>query len=192
MASKPQQPRLNGVLTFCNYNGSVSGTLAVYKIPKTVRENSIRFEASDTSSSEGPCQSDSYNPQIIKSAFEKAIRAVKAEFQNLLAVDTYVLAKRVDRESKKEIFQISAGKNLNLRPGVVMRFMHIDKTSDPMSGQVIDQETMVGQGTVTDKIGANRSWVLVEPADNKGISRWDISRPFHENCTGFTSLCQDK
>ena len=173
----------------CNYSASISGTLAVYKIPNTVRESSIRFQADDTELADGACPQGSLNPQVIKLAMEKAINKVKAEFQNPLAIDAYVIEKRVQVEKKKSIFQISAGKNLNLHPGEQIRLMHVDKHVDPVTGKIVDQQTMVGQGILSDKVEADRSWVLVDQSDDKGISMWDIARPFHENCQ-YLSLCK--
>jgi hypothetical protein len=182
----------NGSITFCNYSAAISGTLAVYRITKPdVRENSIRFQADDSASTEGACPSGTYNPQIIRSAIEKAINSVKAEYQNnILTVDAYVIGKRVDKDKKSSIFEISAGKNMRLRAGTKVRFMHVEPHENRVKGGMINQETMVGQGIISDKIDSASSWVYVEQDADKGIRMWDISRPFHENCK-YLWLCGD-
>lgn len=175
--------------TVCTYSASVSGTLAVYKIPNTARHASIQFKGDDTETTPGSCPSGNLHPQVVRLAMEKAINSVRGDFMNLLSMDTYVIAKRVRPEKKQEIFEISAGKNLNLHPGTKVRFMHIDHKLDAITGKMEKLETMVGEGIISDKVDANRSWVFVDQDKDKGITMWDIARPRHENCKYFF-LCE--
>lgn len=184
--------RVNGQSsTVCSYSASVSGTLAVYKIPSTERHASIRFKGEDTETTSGSCPTGSLNPQVVKLAMENAINSVRGEFMNLLSMDTYVIAKYVHPEKKNEIFQISAGKNLNLHLGTEVRFMHIDQKKDPITGNMKTMETMVGEGIISDKVDPDRAWIFVEPDKDHGIRMWDIARPHHKDCTYFF-LCNEQ
>lgn len=171
--------------TVCSYSASVSGTLAVYKIPNTVRHASIHFKGEDTATADGSCSTGILSPQLVKLAMEKAISSVRGEIMNLLSMDAYVIAKRAHPEKKSEIFQISAGKNINLRPGAKVRFMHVDQKLDPVTGNMENLETMVGEGVISDKVDATRAWIFVDQEKDKGIRMWDIARPFYENCKYF-------
>ncbi len=182
----------NGSSVSCVQKATVAGTIAIYKIPSTIRDTNIRFEADDTDTDLGAsCQKGKANKQVIKTAMEKAIGGVKSRFQNLVSTDAFVLNKRVNTAHDSAIFQISGGKNLNLEKGLKMQFMHVDKRNDPVTGQMVDEETMVGQGVVGDKVDGNRAWVYVKKDDDKGIRMWDIARPHHEDCV-YQILCGQK
>lgn len=170
----------------CTHEAKVTGEIAVYKIPETTRTLSISLNgiASDIVS-EGCNANASPTASLIKEATKDAIAKAAPELQGLIAIDTYVLEKRM--ANGNAIFLISAGKNLGLKPGTKIEFYALRERMDILTHKATREEVLVGNGAVTDKIETNRAWVMVTADNDAGIQLWNVARPkyTHVDCNGL-------
>lgn len=171
----------------CKYEASVSGTLAVYRLPETSRTRSVNLQGTASNTVDGVCNGD-FQPQLIKQAMDKAVLNAKVDFQDVLVVSTYVLEKRV--WEGKTIFSISAGENLGLKPGTEIEFFNLRERTDVLTNKVSYDEIMVGKGRITDMVQTDRAWVLVDADDDTGIRLWDVARTHYIDCKELKNKVQ--
>lgn len=151
----------------CKYTAQVAANISIYKLPKLSFLKTISIDESasvseDTRRNSCP-QTNSSKEALVRQAASDAVEDAKEEFQNFFAPKSYVLERRV--REKDSIFKLSKGATAGFAYKSDVTFYHLDKSYNALTKKTTIEEYEVTEGTVSNLIGDEHAWVLVEDAE---------------------------
>ncbi len=148
-----------------NYKANVSGKIKIIELPSLKVVKTITFADSVSTSEDAhgrvPTQ-DSGTSLVVKAATD-AIHSARIELKNYFSKKGYVLEKR--SKGNKSIYKINLGTEDGLKTGDVCEIYTINRTLNAITGEESAEELLLGEGKVSNQIGANYGWLIVEDAD---------------------------
>ena len=158
--------------------GTVKGVIKVYELPNMKQVVSKEFFGGKSSQTDFRASERSIE-QIGRghypSAIEEGIGLARHEMLNAFAPKGYVTEKRM--HDGKTIFKVMLGKKLGVTPELDVTFMRLRPAEDPMTKQKYNEELVLGEGTVSDQVGEDFSWVVPKSSNlAKDLKRGDIVR----------------
>ncbi|EGJ51820.1 hypothetical protein V6C53_11215 [Desulfocurvibacter africanus] len=148
-----------------NYKANVSGKIKIIQLPSLKVVKTITFADSVSTSEDAhgraPTQ-DSGTPLVAKAATD-AIHSARIELKNYFAKKGYVLEKR--SKDDEAIYKINLGTEDGLKTNDVCQIYTINKTVNAITQEESTEELLLGEGKVSNQIGANYSWLIIEDAD---------------------------
>lgn len=148
----------------CTYRAKVTATMSIYKMPSLQFAKAITVEGSvsaseDTRNSRCPY---SLNAQqsLVRQASESAVKKARIGFQNYFAPKAYVLERRV--KEGQNIFKISKGSPSGFTPDSEISFYQAEIANNPLTGETSMEESVVTKGTISDRVGNEHAWVVVD------------------------------
>jgi len=184
----------------CKYTAQVKANLRVYKLPalsflKTISIDDSVSVTEDTRGSQCP-QSQSSKEALVQQAASKAVKDARDEFQNFFAPKAYVLERRSSESGS--IFKLSQGETAGFTYKSDVTFYHLENSRNPLTGKTSSEEYEITTGIVSNLMGGNHAWVLVEDTEKANhIKLGDYVKVVYEKCSwcdfieGATVLATD-
>lgn len=148
-----------------NYKANVSGKIKIIQLPSLKVVKTITFTDSVSTSEDAhgrvPTQ-DSGTPLVVKAATD-AIHSARIELKNHFAKKGYVLEKRNKKD--EAIYKINLGTEDGLKTGDVCQLYTVNRSVNAITQEETTEELLLGEGQVSNQIGANYSWLIVEDAE---------------------------
>jgi len=148
-----------------SYTHSASSTMAlkIYQLPtlKLVEQMDASGKLNLTSQQRAAGPGDAIG--LMRGATDAGIKGKKNEVLNEFAPKGYITEKRIKAKDKKSIFRVQLGKNTGAKQGDKVEIWTLQKV-----GSSFD-EVSLGTGVMSNIIGNDGSWILVE--DEKVANR---------------------
>ena len=144
------------------YTASVSGLIKIYAIPSMRIVKTIEFNdnKSRREHSQFLQSAQQFDAGLINGAGRDAINAARIDLKNFFAPKGFILSKRSD--GKKNLFQVTLGSQHGLRKGNNVNIYSIKSIPNPLTGEDETEEVVIAKGKVSEKLTANRAWIIVE------------------------------
>lgn len=145
--------------------GKITGNLKIYELPNMRQVATVDLKG--TSSTKLGVGQNGIVPRyeidqalkgLMAPSAEDAIKSARTEIQNVFAQKGYVTEKRV--KGKEVIFKVLLGKKLGVKPNDKLNFINLRESVDSMTQSKHMEELVVGEGTVSDQITEEYSWVV--------------------------------
>ncbi|WP_138708174.1 hypothetical protein [Desulfocurvibacter africanus] len=147
------------------YSANVSGKIKIIQLPSLEVVKTIAFADSVGMSEDAhgrvPTQ-DSGTPLVVKAATD-AIHSARIDLKNYFAKKGYVLEKRTKKDDA--IYKINLGSEDGLMTGDICQIYTINRTVNAITQEESTEELLLGEGTVSNQMGANYSWLIIDDAD---------------------------
>jgi hypothetical protein len=136
--------------------GSSNMTLRIYTLPELKLVESIPVEGSVTVTSQNSPATNAHAAGLMRSATDAGIKSKRAQVINEFAPKGYITERRV--KGDKSIFRVQLGKNTGAKAGNKVEIWTQQKV-----GSSFD-EVSLGTGVMSDIVGTEGSWILVDDA----------------------------
>ena len=149
----------------CTYTAQVSANMRIYKLPALSFSKAVNLDDSVSVSEEARYYSrcpysTTAQESLVRQAASDSAKKARTEFQNYFAPKAYVLERRVNEDVS--IFKISHGKDLGFVADSDITIYHIEESTNPLTNEVSAEEYAVTEGTISNQVGKNHAWVVVE------------------------------
>ncbi len=159
------------VAASCSFSAEISANMKIYKLPSLTYVKSINIRGTSSNSHETrnsncPIPSNQQN-SMIRRAAESAVKSNRIAFQTFFAPKAYVLERRTGQ--KGDIFKLTQGSKLGFNTGSSVTIYNSQKSTNPLSGEVTNEDYPVTEGLISDNVGTKHAWVIVDDknqADN--------------------------
>jgi hypothetical protein len=141
--------------TLGNDRAAVSGKIKIIRLPSLKIVKTITFSDSILGTSG--------NSSLVVTAATDAIHSARIELKNYFAKKGYVLEKR--SKNDETIYKINLGTEDGLKTGDTCQIYTISRTVNAITQEETTEELLLGEGTVSNQIGTNYSWLIIEDAD---------------------------
>lgn len=159
----PLTGKIDTIPASYTHSASSAMSLKIYQLPtlKLVEQMDATGRLNNTNQqvAAGPAQAIG----LMRGATEAGIRGKRNEVLNEFAPKGYITEKRVHAKEKKAIFRVQLGKNTGAKQGDKVEIWTLQKV-----GSSFD-EVSLGTGVMSNIIGNEGSWILVE--DEKVANR---------------------
>ncbi len=155
----------------CTYTAQVSANMRIYKLPALSFSKAINLDDSVKVSEEARYSNCPFSvtsqESLVRQAASDSAKKARTEFQNYFAPKAYVLERRTKEDVS--IFKISHGKDLGFVADSEIKIYHLEESTNPLTDEVTTEEYSVTEGTISNQVGQNHAWVIVE--DKEKASR---------------------
>jgi len=162
---KDKKGKVHVTPAYCTYSAKVTANLKLYTMPALTYSKTISIDDSvssskDTNNSNCPMSANQQQSMVRQAAVE-AVKDSRIEFQNFFAPKAYVLEHRVFED--QDIFKLSAGTNLGFKAGDELKFYSVNKSKNPLTGDISSEEYPVTEGEVEEGLVFDQYvWVSVD------------------------------
>ncbi|QEP44900.1 hypothetical protein D5085_18225 [Ectothiorhodospiraceae bacterium BW-2] len=149
----------------CTYQATVKATLQIFSIPELQMVERIALSGSETMEEESQhCSSaNGKYSALVARAGEESLDSGRVELQNRFAASSYVVDMRSDGE--EYLIKIMIGRQRHISKGDKIEIIRLRQEGNRLTQKVTLVERGIGSATVTDQIGADYSWALVDKAE---------------------------
>ncbi len=160
------------------YYGKSNMTLRIYELPSLRMVTSIPAEGAVSVGDQRYAAQQAQGVPLMRSATEGGIGGKRAEVLNELSPKGYISERRT--RDKKTIFKALISKNTGAKKGDNVEIITLRRSVDSLTKRTTTDQTLVASGRVSDVIGDESSWIIVD--DEKAaaqVRRGDIVRVKH-------------
>lgn len=157
----------------CRYGALVQGSVSIYDVTTMRLAHSFAISGgagkSESVARNRSCRHLSQTEIIghVKAAGLKAAKREDVQLKNFFRPKGYVLERRTNGD--ENIFRISIGKSSGVVADQDAVFYTINEDKQPAAGKPSQTQNKMGGGTVSDKVSAKESWIVVK--DKKVASK---------------------
>lgn len=148
----------------CSYSSDVAGTIRVYKMPSMQPIALVDLEGKTSTSEEtrySQCPVNQAGAEgLARTAATNGVAAARAKLKNNFAPRGYITEHRFIKN--KHIIKINIGSKRGLKTGDRVQVMTVSRSFDPLSNKESIETTPLGTGRVTNQIGNNFAWIIVD------------------------------
>lgn len=169
---KDQNGNMHFIPASCSFNTDVAGNINIYRVPSLQMVKSIGTDATESSSRQtrdSSCQfSNKERSSLLREAASAAVDKARTKLQNFFAPSGYVLERRENKDHKN-IFKISIGTTHGSKQGAACDFYQTIASKNPVTGVTSNEEYVIATGEVSNQVGPDYAWVVVndDQASNK-------------------------
>jgi len=147
--------------------GRSAMTLRIYELPSLRLVSSIPTEGSVALLSQQAPASPAQGADLMRAATESAVKDKRAEVLNEFAPKGYISERRA--REKKSIFRALISRQTGAKKGDEVEIFSLRRSVDPLTKRTITDQSLVATGRVSDVVGEESSWVIVD--DEKAAAR---------------------
>ncbi|WP_027588859.1 hypothetical protein [Pseudomonas sp. RL] len=149
----------------CKYNGDVAGSVRIYKMPSmrpvTTEELSGSTYSSEDVRYSGDCAlSQTGAEQFARNAATRAVERMRTNLQNQFAPTGYVIEQRVSKD--QVAVKVTLGGKHGIKQGDTVEITNVTRMNNPLTNQTSIETFSLGTARVSNQIGSESAWILVE------------------------------
>jgi len=161
------------------HTGKSSMTVRVYQVPSLRMVASFQADGSASVGGVTQAATASDAPRLMRAATEDAIKSRRADILNELSPRGYISDKRV--KDKRTIFRALISRQSGAKPGDDVEVFTLKSNTDPLTKRTLVEEEKVADGTVSNIVGQESSWIIVDKErEAAAVRRGDIVRVKHK------------
>lgn len=149
----------------CNYNGEVAGSVRIYKMPSmrpvtTEELSGTSYSSEDARSSRDCAMSKTSAEQFARDAAVRAVARMRTNLQNQFAPTGYVIEQRVSKD--QVAVKVTLGGKHGIKQGDTVEITNVTRMNNPLTNQTSIETFTLGTARVSNQIGSESAWILVE------------------------------
>ena len=163
---------------YISYESCVSGNIKVLSLPdlKVVKTIPIEACAHDSEDARYPSQAKKYDASLVRKAAVEAADDATYPLKNFFAPKGYI--QEIRRNGDDLIAQVTIGKKDGLKTGQDVNIYTVKIFTNKLTGQKEKEEVKIGEGTVSNQIGNNYAWIIVNDLnDGETLHIGDYIKP---------------
>ncbi|WP_027367610.1 hypothetical protein [Desulfocurvibacter africanus] len=149
-----------------HFSAIVSGKIKIFQLPSLKVVKTITFTDSVGMSEDAHDRviTGRTGTALVIQAATDAIHSARFELKNFFAKKGYVLEKRA-KKNDKAIYKVNLGTEDGLKTGDVCQIYTLSKSVNALTREESTEEFLLGEGKVSNQMGANYSWLVVRDSD---------------------------
>ena len=152
-------------------------TVRVYELPSLRLVQSIPIDASASNTGQSGQASQAQVAGLMRNATENGINSKRNDIVNEFSPKGYVIERRAKDKEKASIFRVMLGKQTGTKTGDPVEIYSLQRDENPLTRKVSITEVRVAGGRLSDVVGNDESWVLVDDEkEARRVRRGDIVR----------------
>ncbi len=159
------------------HNATSTMTVRVYELPSLRLVQSIPVDASTSNTGQSGQASQAQVAVLMRTATENGINSKRNDILNEFSPKGYVVERRGKEKEKASIFRVMLGKQTGSKTGDPVVIYSLQRDENPLTKKVSMTEVRVAGGRLSDVVGNDESWVLVDDEkEARRVRRGDIVR----------------
>jgi len=149
-----------------SYKSCVEGNLKVFKLPTLSEAFSKSFDECSNTGTEVRSAGDVIreNNGLVRKAGLEAADSVTYPLKNFFALKGYIYEKRI--KDSDEILKTTLGSKAGAVKGVAVYIYSVIDDSNSLTGTTTKETVKIGEGTISNQITSNSSWIIVDEMFN--------------------------
>jgi hypothetical protein len=179
----------------CEYKGHTTLTVSLYTLPDMVPMGTHQVKGESKMTREERDSDCPLEPERVAGLWKASTKDAATEqffpVLNQLAPNYYVMGRR-DAENGDSIYKVNLGVTNGAYTGMRIDFYRRKVTSNPLTGKESVEDVMLGSGSVTEDIGGDYAYVVVDEEEViQRIRLGTIARIYHDDCdrSGDINFC---